>query len=261
MTIFKIKHSSARSRALRRSIAQAFSSLEKIMSDDPKDPSRLSATVEHMSRLSATEHNTASAASASSDAPEHQPAELIPPLRERHRRFVLEYIIDLNGSAAAVRAGYARGKAGGRAAELLRRPEVQLAIRDEMKEREKRTRLSGDRIILEAMRIAFADPARIAHWGPDGVTLVDSGDLTPEDRAAVKLISVGGRKGARAQRFELHDKLAALHLLARMTGLLTRAPGHGRFAILEEDERERRDARAELRERLMRIVRSGETKE
>jgi hypothetical protein len=53
----------------------------------------------------------------------------------------------------------------------------------------------------------------------------------------------------------MHDKLAALELLARMTGLLTRAPGRGRFALLQEDEeRASRDARAELRARLMRIV-------
>jgi phage terminase small subunit len=193
---------------------------------------------------------------------QQQEAQLIPPLRERHRRFVLEYVIDLNGSAAAVRAGYARGKAGARASELLRRPEVQLAIRDEMKERDKRLRLTSERIIREAMCIAFADPSRIAHWGPDGVELVDSDDLTPDDRAAVKWISVGGRKGAHAQRFEMHDKLAALELLARMTGLLTRAPGRGRFALLDQDQvRERKDANAILRERLLKIARSGQKKE
>ncbi|HEY1505624.1 MAG TPA: terminase small subunit [Stellaceae bacterium] len=191
-------------------------------------------------------------------APPQEEAQLIPPLRERHRRFVLEYVIDLNGSAAAVRAGYARGKAGGRASELLRRPEVQLAIREEMKERDKRLRLTSERIIREAMCIAFADPARIAHWGPDGVTLADSDDLAPDDRAAVKWISVGGRKGARAQRFEMHDKLAALEFLARMTGLLTRAPGRGRFALIEQDDaREKRDANAILRERLLKIARGA----
>jgi phage terminase small subunit len=212
------------------------------MSDDPKDRSCLG---------SAQQSGAAEPA-----------AEVIPPLRERHRRFVLEYVIDLNGRAAAIRAGYARGKAGARASELIRRPEVQLAIRAELKEREKRLRLTGDRIILEAMRIAFADPSRIAHWGPDGVMLVDSDDLTADDKAAVKWISVGGRKGARAQRFEMHDKLAALELLARMTGMLTRAPGRGRFALLAQDEaREQREARAELRERLMQIVRGGEHEE
>jgi phage terminase small subunit len=189
-------------------------------------------------------------------------AELLPPLSERHRRFVLEYIIDLNGRAAAIRAGYARGKAGARASALIRRPDVQLAIRAELKDREARMRLSGDRIILEAMRIAFADPARVAHWGPNGVELVDSDDLTPDDKAAVKWISVGGRKGATAQRFELHDKIAALHLLARMTGMMTREPGRGRFAMLADDRsRDGHDSRAELRARLMRIIHGAEKDE
>jgi len=192
----------------------------------------------------------------SDDPKDPPPPELIPPLSERHRRFVLEYVIDLNGSAAARRAGYARGKAGARASELLRRPEVQLAIREEMKERDKRLRLTTERIVGEAMCIAFADPTRIAHWSKDGVELVDSDDLAPDDRRAVKWISVGGRKGAHAQRFEMHDKLAALEFLARMTGLLTRAPGRGRFALLDADqEREKRDANAILRERLLRIAR------
>jgi len=239
------------------------------MSTDSDDPSRAGAAATMCRAPSAP--GAASAPDAASPdgaepgaapASQQQPPELIPPLSERHRRFVLEYVIDLNGRAAAIRAGYARGKAAGRASQLIRRPAVQLAIREEMKEREKRLRLSGDRIMREAMRIAFADPSRIAHWCEDGVTLKDSDDLTADDKAAVKWISVGGRKGARAQRFEMHDKLAALELLARMTGLLTRASGRGRFALLDQDdERARRDANAELRERLMRIVRSGEKKE
>ena len=218
------------------------------MSDDPKDPSREAATL-------------ANTPSPSNDATQQQ-ATLIPPLREKHRRFVLEYVIDLNGSAAARRAGYAPGKAGARASGLLRRPEVQLAIREEMKERDKRLRLTAERIVREAMCIAFADPARIAHWNAEGVTLVDSDDLTPDDRRAVKWISVGGRKGATAQRFEMHDKLGALEFLARISGLMTRGPGRGRFALLDMDEaRERRDANAILRERLLKIARSGEKKE
>jgi len=56
----------------------------------------------------------------------------------------------------------------------------------------------------------------------------------------------------------MHDKLAALEFLARMTGLLTRAPGRGRFALLDAEQvRERKDANAILRERLLKIARGG----
>ena len=173
-------------------------------------------------------------------------------MRERHRRFVLEYIIDLNGRAAAKRAGYAPGKAASRACELLRRADVQEMLRVELAACEERTRVSGDRVVREYACIAFIDPARVARWGPDGVTLADSERMSADDRAAVKSISVGGRKGARAQRFELHDKLAALDALGRYTGIFTRGKG-GRNA-LPEHLVNGRDARDELRRRVQKMI-------
>jgi phage terminase small subunit len=151
-------------------------------------------------------------------------------MRERHRRFVLEYLIDLNGSAAAMRAGYAESKAAARACELLKRGDVQALLRQELEARNARTRVTSDRVILEYARIAFADPSRIARWSGAGVELVPSERLSDDEKAAVRWISVGGRKGARAQRFLLHDKLEALAALARLTGLATRG-AHARFAL------------------------------
>ena len=174
-------------------------------------------------------------------------------MRERHRRFVLEYIIDLNGRAAAERAGYAPGKAGARAWELLHRADVQAMVQAELAAREERTRVTGDRVIREYARIAFIDPSRIASWGPEGVTLVSSERMSADDKAAVKWISVGGRKGARAQRFELHDKLAALDALGRFTGVLTRGKG-ARNAVPDYATKEGRDARDELRRKMQKLV-------
>lgn len=202
------------------------------------------------------------------DLDSHQPdAEDAPPgdsanapLSDRVRRFVLEYVRDLDGTAAAGRAGFPRNHAGHWSAATLRRPEVQAAIQRELAGRESRLRLRADRITEEVMRIAFTDPGRIARWSPDGITLIHSDDLTAEDRAAVKRIHLGPPLGKgkhkRAQLFEMHDKLAALELLARMTGLLPR----GKQASLGET-RERKDANAILRERLLKIARGGGTKE
>jgi phage terminase small subunit len=174
-------------------------------------------------------------------------------MRERHRRFVLEYIIDLNGRAAAVRAGYAPGKAGGRAWELLHRADVQAAVQAELKAREERTRVTGDRVIHEYACIAFIDPSRIASWGPEGVTLVPSERMNADDKAAVKLVSVGGRKGARAQRFELYDKLRALDALGRFTGVLTRGKG-ARNAVPDYASPEGQNARDELRRKVQKMI-------
>jgi len=178
------------------------------------------------------------------------------PLSDRVRRFVLEYVRDLDGTAAAARAGFPRNNAVHWSTATLRRPEVQAAIQRELAGREARLRLSTDRITEEVMRIAFTDPGRIARWSPDGITLLHSDDLTAEDRAAVKRIhlgpSLGRGKPKRAQLFEMHDKLAALELLARMTGLLPRGKQPN-----AADPRARKDANAILRERLLKIARAA----
>ncbi|HEY3916764.1 MAG TPA: terminase small subunit [Stellaceae bacterium] len=187
--------------------------------------------------------------------------EILPPggaLSDRLMRFVREYVIDNDGTAAAARAGFPRRNAAHWSAAALRKPAVQEAIRQEREARAGAARVSPQRLIVEAARIAFADPGRIARWTPEGITLMHSEDLTDDDRAAVKRITLGasGGKGApkRAQLFEMHDKVAALELLARLTGLLPR----GKHPPALDDPQARRDAKAELRARLQRIMRGEE---
>ena len=56
-------------------------------------------------------------------------AELGKKLTDRERAFVREYLVDLNGTRAAIRAHYAEKSAASQASRLLRKPEVQ-AYRD-----------------------------------------------------------------------------------------------------------------------------------
>ena len=55
------------------------------------------------------------------------------PLTDRQRAFVLEYLRDLNGTQAAIRAGYAEDRAASTASRLLRKPEIR-AFRDVLME-------------------------------------------------------------------------------------------------------------------------------
>jgi len=174
-------------------------------------------------------------------------------MRERHRLFVLEYLVDLNGRAAAKRAGYTDGKAGARACELLQRPDVKAMIDEEIKARNERLRISVDRIAREFARIAFIDPSRIASWGPNGVELLPSERLSEDDKAAIKWVSVGGRKGARAQRFLMHDKLQALEALGRIAGIFTRGP-HGRGAMPEHLAQRDEAEHAQAVEKVKRMI-------
>jgi hypothetical protein len=66
------------------------------------------------------------------------------PLTPRQRRFVGEYLIDLDAGAAARRAGFSP-KAIGYPSQLMRNPEVARAIAQAMAERAERTGITRER--------------------------------------------------------------------------------------------------------------------
>ena len=68
-------------------------------------------------------------------------------LTPRQRRFIEEYMVDLNGTQAAIRAGYAPGGARQHASRLLAQAPVQAALAQAMSERRKRTELTADEVI------------------------------------------------------------------------------------------------------------------
>src|ERR1043166_4113744 len=78
----------------------------------------------------------------------------LPPLQWR---FVQEYLIDLNGSAAYQRAGYkARGHgAEANAHRLLRKAEVAAAIQTEQAKRSERTKITQDAVLQELALLDF----------------------------------------------------------------------------------------------------------
>lgn len=75
----------------------------------------------------------------------------------RYKRFAEEYLIDLNATQAAIRAGYSKRTAKQQACVLLTVPYVQELIAAARKEREARTGITADRVIQEAWDIATAD--------------------------------------------------------------------------------------------------------
>lgn len=76
-------------------------------------------------------------------------------LSEKQQRFVDEYLIDLNATQAAIRAGYSAKRASEIGYQLLQKTTVQNAIAEKMAERSRRTGVNQDRVVLELARIAF----------------------------------------------------------------------------------------------------------
>ena len=108
----------------------------------------------------------------------------------KQQRFVEEYLVDLNATQAAFRAGYAARSARAIAAENLAKPNIQARITALKQARSERTQIDADRVVQELARVAFARMSEVATWGPEGVTLRGSAELDdedPENAAAVQL--------------------------------------------------------------------------
>ncbi|MGE0797298.1 MAG: terminase small subunit [Lautropia sp.] len=84
-----------------------------------------------------------------------------PKLSNQERLFVDEYLVDLNGTAAAIRAGYAESSAGKRARQILARPHVARAVAAAMQERADRTYITADATLRQLARQMFFDPRRM----------------------------------------------------------------------------------------------------
>ncbi|WP_213431657.1 terminase small subunit, partial [Paenibacillus dendritiformis] len=74
-------------------------------------------------------------------------------LTAKQKAFVQEYLIDLNATQAAIRAGYSAKTARKIGAENLTKPDIQKAIQEAMERREKRTEITQDRVLQELAKI------------------------------------------------------------------------------------------------------------
>ena len=70
-------------------------------------------------------------------------------LTKRHSLFVKEYMKDLNGKQAAIRAGYAPACADAQAAQILSLPKVRKAVDQEMERRAKKLDITAQMVLKE----------------------------------------------------------------------------------------------------------------
>ena len=140
-------------------------------------------------------------------------------LTAKQQRFADEYLIDLNATQAAIRAGYSPKSAEQQGSALLRNPKVRAYIDARMAEHSRRTGVTQERIIRELARIAFLDPTQLVNM--DTAELLD--DASADDRAAIASVKVktiptqDGQGVEREVRFA--DKIKALELLGKRFGM------------------------------------------
>ena len=136
-------------------------------------------------------------------------------LTPKQAAFAKEYLVDLNGTEAAIRAGYSKKTARGIASQNLAKPHVQAAVKKAMEKRGQRCDISADRVLTELARLAFADTADVIRIERGRVVVTDTAKLTQDQRRAIAEIS----ETQHGMRIKLHDKKGALELLGRHLGL------------------------------------------
>lgn len=140
-------------------------------------------------------------------------------LTEKRKRFCNEYLVDLNATQAAIRAGYSPKTANEQGARLLANVSVQEAIAKAMAERSRRTGVNQDRVIQELARIAFVNPQDVIN--PEDASVRE--DAAEDDLVciqSVKVKTMDGAKGTFMEReVKLNDKMKALELLGKHLGM------------------------------------------
>lgn len=154
-------------------------------------------------------------------------------LNAKQQRFVDEYLIDLNATQAAIRAGYSPKTAGAIASENLSKPAISAAIACAMAERSKRTGVTQDRVINELAKVAFLKMTDV----------VDSEgkirpEATDEDKACIESIkykSSSTDMGFSEEReVKVSPKLKALELLGRHLGMFESKTSEAQLQIARE---------------------------
>lgn len=136
-------------------------------------------------------------------------------MTKKQKRFVEEYLIDLNATQAAIRAGYSSDTAGSIGAENLKKPEIKSKIDKAMAERSKRTGISQDRVLLELARIGFAKITDVVD--PDTAKI--KADASEDDLACIQSIKIKPNEFGTEREVRLYDKKSALVDLGKHLGM------------------------------------------
>jgi phage terminase small subunit len=144
---------------------------------------------------------------------------------ERIKLFVREYLKDLNGTQAAIRAGWSKGTAPSSAYHLLAREDVQDMVREANAERLERAEVSADMVLKQLIALSTVDIA--SAFDEHGV-VKQLHEMPPETRAALAGIEAyeeyAGRGAdrepvGRVTKIKLMNKLDVLELLGRHLSL------------------------------------------
>ncbi|HEX4328145.1 MAG TPA: terminase small subunit [Burkholderiales bacterium] len=162
------------------------------------------------------------------------------PLTDRQERFVHEYIIDQNASAAAGRAGYSRNTRGTQAARLMDMPQVRERIVVELAELYAGLKLDAMEVLRAQLRAARFDPAKLFDAAQAPIPLEA---LDEETRGALTVTYSLRRSGDHVMHVRQTPRHVALAALQKRLDAFAKLQNETFAQSLAQDEREREAAR------------------
>ncbi len=136
-------------------------------------------------------------------------------LTAKQQRFCDEYLIDLNATQAAIRAGYSAKTADQQGSRMLTNVKVQQEIAEKMAERSKRTGINQDRVLQEIAKLALVNI--------DDVVDLETGRVrktaTKEDLACIQSIKIKPTEFGTEREIKFYDKKGSLELAGKHLGM------------------------------------------
>lgn len=171
-----------------------------------------------------------------------EPAPADDGLTPKQAAFVREYLIDLNATQAAIRAGYSAKTAASIGDENLRKPAIAAAVAQALDARAQRTEITADRVLRELAKIGFSDVRKL--FSADG-QLIPLADLDDDTAASISSVEIVARRSVEAvegeeeqphggalkrskataveavHKVKTYDKINALTQIGRHLGMFT----------------------------------------
>lgn len=148
-------------------------------------------------------------------------------LTSKQSKFIDEYMIDLNATQAAIRAGYSKDTAKDIGCQNLAKVYIAEEIENRQKILQEKTGITTERVLAEYAKIAFSNLTDIIDYKTGTITMHDFENLKPEQKHCIKkfkfvtVLEMQGENSVPVTKVELElfDKQKALDSLARHLGM------------------------------------------
>ena len=137
---------------------------------------------------------------------------MVKKLTAKQEIFVREYLIDLNATQAAIRAGYSAKTAQWIGPQQLTKSHVATAIQAQMDKRAAKIEISAEKVLQEIAKMAFANVQDL--YDEHGI-LKPISELPRDVAASIQSVKVNLTEACAIQEVKLWDKKGSLELLGK----------------------------------------------